>query len=470
MTDTVDIPIWLILVLALAAIASIYRHFILPLAKSYFVARESNLNRQLRTDLSRKLPEVLRIGRNTRIEMFINSAEVQAAIDQAVEDNQGTREMLEFKIMEYAKELTPGFYALFYFKIGYWLARAYIRLLYDVQIAKQPPPEIADIDENASIVLVGNHRSNLDVMMLAYLASRTSMVSFAAGEWGKAWPMSALLHVSGSYIIRRNEALPMYRKILAIHLRNLVKAKMPQGIFLEGGLTRDGSMQDVKLGLLSYLLSALDERNVYDLVFIPVAFNYGQVPEDKNLLKRQEQGFAGRAKWMTSLSTLRSLLRVVYKRVRRGKTAYGKAAVSFGAPISANRWLVEQNITRPLSAEDKKRIVTPVANEIITRISEMIPVLPVTIVASVIKNANRDAVTDEYIHLKAVEVIGQLVSRQAVLAIDLNAIEEEIQSGLQTLQTRRVIRKTPHGYELNEDGISLLDYLNNSIKHLLESG
>ena len=164
---------------------------------------------------------------------------------------QGAREVLDYKVVEYANELTPGFYSLFYFKIGYLLARSYIRLLYELKIAKPPPPSIASVPEDASSVLVGNHRSNLDVMMLAYISSRTNMVSFAAGEWGKAWPMSTILHLAGSYIIRRNEPSPLYGKILEMHLQNMVKVKLPQGIFLEGGLTRDGSIQSVKLGLMS---------------------------------------------------------------------------------------------------------------------------------------------------------------------------------------------------------------------------
>ena len=467
MSETIGLPLWLVFLLAFAALVTLFRFLVKPIAKSWLSTRERSLNQQLRTDLSRKLPEVLRIGRKARIDLFINSSEVRAAVDQAVKENQGTREVLEYRVSEYARELVPGFYALFYFKVGYVLARAYIRLLYDLHIAKQPPPEIADIPEGASIVLVGNHRSNMDVMILAYLASRTNMVSFAAGEWGNAWPMSALLHMSGSYIIRRNETLPLYRKILAIHLRSLVKAKMPQGIFLEGGLTRDGTMQSIKLGLLSYLLSALDENNVQDIVFIPVAFNYDQVPEDKTLLKHQDKGFADRSKMLTLLATFRSLIKVIYKRIRRGKTAYGRAAVSFGGPVSMQAWLSEQNIPRPMDSQQKKQIVTPVSDEIIARIKEMIPVLPVSIVASVLKTANRDILSQQEILDSAKLLIRQLADRQAVMAVDMSCLEDEIDTGLKTLMARKVISKTGNDYEINADAGMLLDYLHNSTKHLL---
>jgi glycerol-3-phosphate O-acyltransferase len=467
MSEGVLLPVWLVVVMSVAAIASIYRHVLVPVARIYLRARERNLNVQLRSDLSRQLPEVLKIGRKARVELFANRPEVKQAITDAVAEGQGTREVLEYKVLEYANELTPGFYSLFYFKIGYLLARSYIRLLYELKIAKPPPLAIANIPEDASIVLVGNHRSNLDVMMLAYISSRTNMVSFAAGEWGKAWPMSIILHLAGSYVIRRNEPLPLYRKVLAMHLRNMVKVKLPQGIFLEGGLTRDGSIQSVKLGLMSYILSAMEEPNVKDIVFIPVAFNYDQVPEDNSLLKNQEQGFRERSKLYTLFSTLWSVLAVIYKRVRSGKVIFGNAAVGFGEPLSMNAWLHSNEIVRPMGDVEKREVVAPVADEIIRRIEDIIPVLPVSLVSTVFINSPQGSHSEEDVLRAAINLLPALANARAVLMFGEDQLEEAVNGGLDLLLSRGVLIKDYAGYRVNPEGKDLLRYLYNSTKHLM---
>jgi glycerol-3-phosphate O-acyltransferase len=467
MSEGVLLPVWLVVVMSVAAIASIYRHVLAPLARIYLRARERNLNVQLRSDLSRQIPEVLKIGRKARVELFANRPEVKQAITDAVAQGQGTREVLEYKVLEYANELTPGFYSLFYFKIGYLLARCYIRLLYELKIAKPPPQAIANIPEDTSIVLVGNHRSNLDVMMLAYISSRTNMVSFAAGEWGKAWPMSTVLHLAGSYIIRRNEPLPLYRKILAMHLRNMVKVKLPQGIFLEGGLTRDGSIQSVKLGLMSYILSAMEEPNVKDIVFVPVAFNYDQVPEDKALLKNHEQGFSERSKLHTVFSTLWSVLAVIYKRVRSGKVIFGNAAVSFGEPLSMNAWLHSNDIVRPMGDLQKREIVAPVADEIIRQIEDIIPVLPVSLVSTIFINSPQGSQSEEDVLRAAINLLPALAKARAVLIFGEDQLEEAVNSGLDLLLGRGVLIKDYAGYRVDPQGQDLLRYLYNSTKHLM---
>ncbi len=469
MTGTVLMPLWLVIVLAISAVASAYHHVLLPFIRMYLRSRERRIHQRLENELSRKLPEYLKIRRKTRIEMFLNKTEVKQAIAEAVKDNQGTKELLEYKVHEYAKELTPGFYALFYFKIGYFLARSYIRLLYDVRIGKQPSAAVGRIPQSASVVLVGNHRSNLDVMILAYLAARTNMVSFAAGEWAKAWPLSVLLHMSGSYIIRRNEKLPLYRRILAIHLRELVKVKMPQGIFLEGGLTRDGGIQNLKLGLMNYILSALGEENVDDIVFIPVAFNYDQVPEDRTLIKHQDRGFQGRSAFYTSLSTFWSIVRVAYRKIQRDGSAFGKAVVSFGEPVSMSQWLAENGFDNlHFDGEQKRNLVAPVAEDLIATIKAMIPVLPVSIISTVFVDSCKSSLSELEVQNRASVVLQRFKQSDAVIAFTDSQSAKALAEGLETLLGRKVLVLENGYYSVNSDNVELLRYFYNTTRHYLD--
>src|SRR5204863_9568540 len=59
-----------------------------------------------------------------------------------------------------------------------------------------------------------------------------------------------------------------------------------QGIFLAGGLSRDGKLGKAKIGLLDYVLGvARDPEMRQRLYVVPVAINYDRVLEDRSLLR-----------------------------------------------------------------------------------------------------------------------------------------------------------------------------------------
>ena len=184
-----------------------------------------------------------------------------------------------------AREIVPFFNAVFYFRIGYWLARWYLRMLYWIRAEFTDRVALGDIGRDSCVVLVSNHRSNLDPFILIYLASRRAAISYSAGEWARPWPFSYLLHAIGFYIVRRDGSGDrLYRTLVQRYVYLAASRCVPQGLFLEGGLSRDGKMQPLKLGLLSYLLKARGQEQCRDIVFVPVGLAYDRIPEDKTLL------------------------------------------------------------------------------------------------------------------------------------------------------------------------------------------
>lgn len=468
MLDEISLPLWLVTVLFLLSGASLYHYFFAPIAQWLIQNQERQVNEKLENNLSRKPPDIFKLNRRTRIDLFYNHPGVKNLVDTEVAKNNIPRKEIEARVRTYITEMTPGFSALFYFHIGYYISRAYLRLLYDLRIAKQPPSAINNIPENASIVLVGNHRSNIDVMILAYLSARTSMVSFAAGEWAKQWPMSSILHLCGSYIIRRDSSDPLYRQILKLHLEHMVEERMPQGIFLEGGLTRDGSMQPIKLGLLSYILKNLEKKSVHDIVFIPVAFNYDQVPEDKTLLQNQNCGFDDKSQFYALLSTSIYACKLCTKAIRLGKSAYGKAAISFGEPLHMKQWLLQNNLSMDtLTSEQCKSIVTPVGDSLMTTIREIIPILPVSVVSTVFVKNQQTTLTEMEVKGFSASIIKQLRKKNS-LAFNTDEEDQAIEHGLKVLLARQVISENNKQFSINQAQIKLLYYYYNSTAHLLE--
>ena len=54
---------------------------------------------------------------------------------------------------------------------------------------------------------------------------------------------------------------------------------VPQAVYPEGGLTKDGALRPPKLGLLDYMLRGFDPKGPRDLVFVPVGVSSNAVPQ-----------------------------------------------------------------------------------------------------------------------------------------------------------------------------------------------
>ena len=464
----ITLPLWAALPILGLALLGAKTYILGPIIRRMLSRRERDLKARLKTTLTRPLPKVLQVPRRVLMERLFSDPLVQSAIDDACEGQ--SREAAEKEAHKYVDELMPSFFALFYFHIGYWMARRWLRTMYDIQIVRQPLPEAyADIPQDASIVLVGNHRSNLDVAVLSYLAARTSMISFAAGEWASVWPLNRIMQMSGCYIIRREAQGRLYKTVLARYVHMMIGAHMPQGIFLEGGLSRDGAIQPVKLGLMRYILAGLGADDTNDIVFIPVAFNYDRVPEDTTLLAHQDQGFTKKSKLYAVKSTLWHSLGVAARMLNISRQRFGQAAVSFGPPLSARDWLVQQGgSVETLDDDGRKAIVAPIAEVIIGQITNMIPVLPVSLVATVITQTDRVAFTDKDIQKGVLSLLDQLRLKDAPLAIDEFDDIIAHRRGLDVLLTRGVLTEEGGLFCLKQEKAALLEYYARTVSHYFE--
>ncbi len=122
----------------------------------------------------------------------------------------------------------------------------------------------ASVSSDATVVFVMNHRSNMDYVLVTYLAAHASALSYAVGEWARVWPLSFLIKSMGAYFISRKSRGALYRKVLARYVQMATQAGVTQAIFPEGGLSLDGKLMPPKMGLLSYVVEGFDpERARY---------------------------------------------------------------------------------------------------------------------------------------------------------------------------------------------------------------
>lgn len=94
------------------------------------------------------------------------------------------------QVRKYLDEIIPHFNVLSYYKVGYNVAKIVVNLLYKTSVDYQDERALQEIPRNDVVVYLMNHRSNADYVVVAYVLARDVHVSYAVGEWARAWPRS----------------------------------------------------------------------------------------------------------------------------------------------------------------------------------------------------------------------------------------------------------------------------------------
>ena len=283
MASTVTIPLWVaVLVGVLAAVALIDRLF--GPALGWWLRRRANraideLNQRLRL----KIPPFKLARRRRLIEQLMFDPDILKAVEDEAEETGEPKSVTHARARRYAKEIIPSFSAYTYFRVGTALAKRLSTALYRVRLGAIDEARLYQVPDDASVVFVINHRSNMDYVLVTYLVSQSSALSYAVGEWARVWALQSLIRAMGGYFVRRDSSNALYRKVLARYVHLATASGVAQAVFPEGGLTRDGALRPPKLGLLSYMVSGFDPQGGRDIVFVPVGLNYDRVLEDRIL-------------------------------------------------------------------------------------------------------------------------------------------------------------------------------------------
>jgi glycerol-3-phosphate O-acyltransferase len=175
--------------------------------------------------------------------------DVLKAVADEAKARDGPIRVIHARARRYAKEIVPAFSAYAYFRVGTGLAKWPSTVIYRVRLGALEETRLYQVPQDTTVVFVINHRSNMDYALVTALLSRSSMLSYAVGEWGRVPVLQSLIHAMGSYFVRRETSNALYRKVLARY----VHIAVTQAVFPEGGLTLDGKLRPPKLGLLSYM-------------------------------------------------------------------------------------------------------------------------------------------------------------------------------------------------------------------------
>ena len=455
MNRMVELPLWLLLLIVGFAVFSALERVLVPSVRWFFRRRMQKVVARVNTKLERPIEPFKLARRHDMIQRVIYDPKVAEAIAEHARV-EGVPENVAFETARrYAQEIVPSFSASIYFGFAIRASRWLSQTLYRVRLGHFDEAAIEAIDPDATVIFVMNHRSNMDYVLVTYLAAERSALSYAVGEWAQVWPLKHLIRAMGAYFIRRKSRNPLYRRVLARYVQLATAGGVTQAVFPEGGLSLDGTVREPKLGLLNYVVSDFDPEGARDVVFVPVALNYDRVMEDRILISAGE---AGVRKFRFSLLKMLGFIGRQIKFKLQGRYhRFGYASVSFGDPVSLREFVktCDDNVTEC------------VANEVMDRVREVVPVLPVPLVATVLLAADRPLSHAE-VAARVTELAQQLEANGAHIHLPRDSLDYAAEIGLKILSLRHMAIKQGETYLASDSERPALQFYAGSIAHLVK--
>ncbi len=468
MTDPIPLPAWLVAVGALLVLWSVLDRMLIPSTRWLLRHRANRIVEELNTRLQFRIPAFKLTRRRVLIDRLTSDPAVMQAVTDRAAETGLPMDVLREEVEHHAHEIVPSFNAYAYFRIGSYAARRVAQLLYRLRLGYADDESLSQINHDASVVFVMNHRSNMDYVIVAYMAASRTALSYAVGEWARVWPLRTLIQSLGAYFVRRNSQDPLYRRILARYVQMATEGGVVQAVYPEGRLTRDGRLQPFRLGLISYMLAAFDATSERDLVFVPVGVNYDRVLEDRSLLRTLDPDAPPRGRVFAITTLLKAVGHNLILIARQRWYRLGYACVNFGTPISMRNYMREQNLDfRALEPDERRLAVERFGSELRSAVAATIPVLPAALVATVLRRNGSRSLSGLEIRAGVQALIQDLEDRNVYVHVPRSDRDYAVTVGLRMLVLRHFVVESDGLYRVAPGEDAVLAYYANSIQHFL---
>ena len=375
---------------------------------------------------------------------------------------------------KYIDEIVPFFNILAYYRFGYVVSRTLLHMFYKVSADQHGDRGPATLPKNSIVVYLMNHRSNADYVLVGYVLTGRVAISYAVGEWARAFPLEYIFKSFGSYFIRRKFREPLYHCVLERYVQLITKNGVTQGIFPEGGLSRDGKLRSEKIGLLDYIIGVAREPQYRERIYlVPVAINYDRVLEDRSLLRELAvtEGRRTSPKPAQVYEVARYLWWNSGRLMVRKWKRYGRAAVTIGEPVPLAPWFAEQEKSAEdlfdLPRQERLAKVQALCDDMMARIGAIIPVTPVTLACAAIQSLDSDFISREKLLERMSDMRAVLAELNARVINSEGSTEETFDRAWKMLKMRRMLVESGTGYSVLPANRGLISYYANSIAHLL---
>jgi glycerol-3-phosphate O-acyltransferase len=469
MGQGVQIPLWLAVLAGGLALWAVLDRLLLPSARWVIRSRAAKVLAEVGQRLKIDVRPFQQISRQALIDRLIFDDKVQQAT-QAFADERGMpREVALGQVQRYAREIVPAFNAYVYFRVGYWLGKHISQALYRVRIGYTDDAGLNAIPKDATVVFVMNHRSNMDYIVASYLAAERAALSYAVGEWAQVIGLQQLIRAMGAYFVRRNSKDELYRRVLERYIAMATEAGVTQAVYPEGGLTKDGAMREPRFGVIDYMLRGYHHGGERDLVFVPLGLNYDRVLEDRTQLLSADAAAPRVGRLRAAGRTLGFVGTQISLLLRSRWHRFGYACVNFGTPVSVREWTAARGIVlAQLPKEQRQAEVAALGRHLMAQVGQLIPVLPVPLVATLMVADLQRARSEFEIKAEVGALVQQLQARGARLYLPRQDWDYAVSAGLRMLVQRHLVAETGGLFTARAEEAPLLRYYANSIAHLVQ--
>ncbi|MGD9330516.1 MAG: 1-acyl-sn-glycerol-3-phosphate acyltransferase [Desulfobacterales bacterium] len=318
---------------------------------------------------------------------------------------------------------------------------------------------------NGPLIMIPCHKSHVDYLVISYLMHRNNLPCphIFAGANLAFWPMGPIFRRLGAFFVRRSfSGAVFYAKVFSEYIHMLLGQGFNIEVFIEGTRSRNGKLLLPKLGMLSILLSAIQNGACRHVTFVPIYIGYDRVPEVSSYLQEVEGG----QKEPESFWQMIRARKVLKKR-------FGKIYIKFCTPIALKDLENEYGAPVPdMRAKEVRALTRDLGDRVLRAIDRRTVVTPQALVAAAVLNSAHKVISRERIDsdvdtfMSFMEVMN--VSRADTLMMDSrHAVSHVVSSFIQQKILRPVSKADARDHREGHFHLTIgkrptLDYYKNS--------
>jgi glycerol-3-phosphate O-acyltransferase len=328
------------------------------------------------------------------MEKVLYHKNVLDVIQQEMSEKGAQEKKLRRKAYGYLKEIAADFSIVYirFFKAtnDYLFRKIFDGIHFDIEDFKK----LREASSQGPIILVPSHKSHMDYIIISSMFYHNKLIPphILSGSNLTFFPMGKIFRRSGAFFMRRTfKGLNLYASVFKQYVKTLINEGYTIEFFIEGTRSRTGKVVQPKMGMLKYLIEAIDEGYNKDLVFAPLTVNYDRILEENSYLKELK----GKEKTTESTSGFIKSRKLIQRK-------YGSVYMGFNEPFTLSE--VREKFLKEKNISDIDLLTEELGYYIVKKINEAVIVTPFAITTAALLNTTARGFTRESIK-KRIEIL-----------------------------------------------------------------
>ncbi|HNX24207.1 MAG TPA: 1-acyl-sn-glycerol-3-phosphate acyltransferase [Spirochaetota bacterium] len=332
------------------------------------------------------------------MEKVLYHKNVLDVIQQEINEKRIPEKKLRRKAYGYFREIAADFSIVYirFFKAtnDYLFRKIFDGIHFDIEDFKK----IREASSKGPVILVPSHKSHMDYIIISSMFYHNKLIPphILAGSNLTFFPMGKIFRRSGAFFMRRTfKGLNLYASVFKQYVKSLINEGYTIEFFIEGTRSRTGKVVKPKMGMLKYLIEAIDEGYNKDLVFAPLTVNYDRILEENSYLKELK----GKEKTTESTSGFIKSRKLIQRK-------YGSVYMGFNEPFTLSE--VREKFLKEKNVSDIDDFTEELGYYIVKKINDTVIVTPFAITTAALLNTTARGFTRESVKRRIMIILSYL--------------------------------------------------------------